>query len=81
MRKRKKPIPRFPKKIGVITASTGAAIRDIITTINRRYKLAEVILIPTLVQGEKAGEDIVKSLEKAKDLDLDVISLVEEGAQ
>ena len=73
--KRKKPIPRFPKKIGVITASTGAAIRDIITTINRRYKLAEVILIPTLVQGEKAGEDIVKSLEKAKDLDLDVIIL------
>ncbi len=72
---RKKPIPRFPKKIGVITASTGAAIRDIITTINRRYKLAEVILIPTLVQGEKAGEDIVKSLEKAKDLDLDVIIL------
>ena len=73
--RRKKPIPRFPKKIGVITASTGAAIRDIITTINRRYKLAEVILIPTLVQGEKAGEDIVKSLEKAKDLDLDVIIL------
>ena len=72
---RKKLIPRFPKKIGVITASTGAAIRDIITTINRRYKLAEVILIPTLVQGEKAGEDIVKSLEKAKDLDLDVIIL------
>ena len=72
---RKKTIPRFPKKIGVITASTGAAIRDIITTINRRYKLAEVILIPTLVQGEKAGEDIVKSLEKAKDLDLDVIIL------
>lgn len=72
---RKKPIPRFPKKIGVITASTGAAIRDIITTINRRHKLAEVILIPTLVQGEKAGEDIVKSLEKAKDLDLDVIIL------
>lgn len=72
---RKKPIPRFPKKIGVITASTGAAIRDIITTINRRYKLAKVILIPTLVQGEKAGEDIVKSLEKAKDLDLDVIIL------
>ena len=73
--KYKKPIPKFPKRIGVITASTGAAIRDIITTINRRYRLAEVILIPTLVQGEKAGEDIVKSLEKAKDLNLDVIIL------
>lgn len=73
--KRKKQIPKYPKKIGVITASTGAAIRDIITTINRRYKLAEIVLIPTLVQGEKAGEDIVKSLEKAKTLDLDVIIL------
>ena len=73
--KHKKPIPKFPKRIGVITASTGAAIRDIITTINRRYRLAEIILIPTLVQGEKAGEDIVSSLEKAKELDLDVIIL------
>lgn len=73
--KYKKSIPKFPKKIGVITASTGAAIRDIITTINRRYRLAEIILIPTLVQGEKAGEDIVSSLNKAKDLDLDVIIL------
>lgn len=72
---RKKQIPKYPKKIGVITASTGAAIRDIITTINRRYKLAEIILIPTLVQGEKAGEDIVKSLDKAQNLDLDVIIL------
>ncbi|MGM9879557.1 MAG: exodeoxyribonuclease VII large subunit [Bacilli bacterium] len=73
--KYKKPIPKFPKRIGVITASTGAAIRDIITTINRRYRLAEIILIPTLVQGERAGEDIVSSLDKAKDLDLDVIIL------
>lgn len=73
--KYKKPIPKFPKRIGVITASTGAAIRDIITTINRRYRLAEIILIPTLVQGERAGEDIVCSLSKAKDLDLDVIIL------
>lgn len=73
--KYKKPIPKFPKRIGVITASTGAAIRDIITTINRRYRLAEIKLIPTLVQGEKAGEDIVSSLNKAKNLDLDVIIL------
>ncbi len=73
--KHKKPIPKFPKRIGVITASTGAAIRDIITTINRRYRLAEIILIPTLVQGERAGEDIVYSLNKAKNLDLDVIIL------
>ena len=71
----KKPIPRFPEKIGVITASTGAAIRDIITTINRRYRLAEVILLPSLVQGEGAKEDIVKNIKLANSLDLDVIIL------
>lgn len=71
----KKPIPKFPKKIGVITASTGAAIRDIITTINRRYNLAEVILFPSLVQGEGAKEDIVKNLLLADTMNLDVIIL------
>ena len=73
--KYKKPIPKFPKKIGVITASTGAAIRDIITTINRRYRLAEVILFPCLVQGENAKEDIVKNLNLADTYNLDVIIL------
>ncbi len=71
----KKPIPKFPKKIGIITASTGAAIRDIITTINRRYKLVELYLFPTLVQGNGAKEDIVKNLKKANNYDLDVIIL------
>lgn len=69
----KKPIPRFPKKIGVITASTGAAIRDIITTINRRYNLAEIILFPSLVQGENAKEDIVKNIKIADSMGLDTI--------
>lgn len=63
--KYKKKIPKFPKKIGVITASTGAAIRDIITTIKRRYPLCEVILFSSLVQGDKAKEDIVKKIELA----------------
>ncbi len=71
----KKPIPKFPKKIGVITASTGAAIRDIITTINRRYKLSEIYLFPTLVQGVNAKDDIVKNIKKANTYDLDVIIL------
>lgn len=71
----KKPIPKFPKKIGVITATTGAAIRDIITTINRRYRLAEIIIFPCLVQGDGAKEDIVKNLTLASDYDLDVIIL------
>ena len=71
----KKPIPKFPKKIGVITASTGAAIKDIITTINRRYRLAEVYLFPSLVQGENAKEDIVKKLKQADSFGCDVIIL------
>ncbi len=50
----KKKIPRIPEKIGVITAPTGAAIRDIISTIKRRWPLSEIILFPALVQGEMA---------------------------
>lgn len=71
----KKPIPKFPKRIGIITAPTGAAIRDIITTINRRYKLVELYIFPSLVQGENAKDDIVKNLERANNYDLDLIIL------
>lgn len=69
----KKPIPRFPKKIGIITAPTGAAIRDILSTIKRRYPLCETILFPALVQGVGAKESIVKQLTLAQEFDLDVI--------
>lgn len=69
----KKPIPRFPKKIGIITAPTGAAIRDILSTIKRRYPLCETILFPSLVQGDEAKFDIVRNIERAQDYDLDVI--------
>ena len=62
---KKKEIPKFPKKIGVVTASTGAAIRDIITTIKRRYPLCEVILFPSLVQGVSAKDDIVSKIKLA----------------
>ncbi len=71
----KKPIPKFPKRIGIITAPTGAAIRDIITTINRRYKLVELYIFPSLVQGENAKDDIVRNLECANNYDLDLIIL------
>ncbi len=54
----KKPIPRFPEKIGVITAPTGAAVRDIINVITRRFPYAEIILYPTLVQGAEASKEI-----------------------
>ncbi len=71
----KKPIPKFPKKIGIITATTGAAIRDIITTINRRYRNVELDIFPCLVQGVGAKEDIVRNLNLANNFDLDVIIL------
>ena len=69
----KKPIPKYPKKIGIITAPTGAAIRDILSTIKRRYPICETILFPALVQGENAKESIVKQINTAQDYDLDVI--------
>lgn len=61
----KKPIPRFPKTVGVVTSPTGAAVRDIIKTIERRYPLCNVILYPAIVQGDKAKDDVVKQINKA----------------
>ena len=69
----KKPIPMFPNKIGIITAPTGAAIRDILSTIKRRWPICETILFPSLVQGKEAALDIVRNIEKTKDFDLDVL--------
>ena len=69
----KVPIPKIPKSVGVITAPTGAVIRDIISTIQRRWPLTEVYLFPALVQGEDAKEDIVRQIEKADSFHLDTI--------
>ena len=69
----KKEIPKLPKRIGVITAPTGAAIRDIISTINRRFPICEVILFPSLVQGKEAKEDIVRNIKLADTYDLDTL--------
>ena len=69
----KRQIPKVPKRVGIITASTGAAIRDIITTIRRRFPICETILFPTLVQGENAKDDIARNIKKAQDYDLDVL--------
>ena len=60
---RKKALPSFPQKIGVLTSPTGAAIRDIINILDRRYPLCEVILYPSLVQGMSAPSDIVRGIE------------------
>ncbi len=69
----KKPIPMYPSKIGIITAPTGAAIKDILSTIKRRFPICETLLFPTLVQGVSAAQDIAKKIELAQNYDLDVL--------
>lgn len=69
----KQKIPVYPKKIGIVTAPTGAAIKDILSTIKRRYPICETILFPCLVQGELAKDDIVRQINKAQEYDLDVL--------
>ena len=69
----KKKIPKIPNRIGVVTAPTGAAIKDIISTIERRWPLAEVFLFPSLVQGEDAKEDIVRQIKRAEEYSLDTL--------
>jgi len=71
--KYKKPLPKLPKKIGIVTASTGAAIRDILSTIKRRYPLAESYLFPCLVQGDNAPKDIVNKIIQADNYGCDVL--------
>ncbi|MEV5112927.1 exodeoxyribonuclease VII large subunit [Vibrio vulnificus] len=61
----KKPIPQYPKSVGVITSPTGAALRDILTTIKRRYPIAGIIVYPALVQGNNAAKSIAKAISMA----------------
>ena len=70
---KKKKIPKVPRKIGIVTASTGAAIKDILTTIKRRFPVCETILFPSLVQGADAARDIVKNIEIANTYDIDTL--------
>ena len=69
----KKPIPRYAKRIGIVTAPTGAAIRDICQISLRRNPYVELVLYPTLVQGENAKFSIVRGIEKLDEMNLDVI--------
>ncbi|RDW21967.1 exodeoxyribonuclease VII large subunit [Oceanobacillus chungangensis] len=64
----KKEIPLFPNHIGVITSPTGAAVRDIITTIKRRYPIVQITVIPVLVQGENAASSIAAAIDLANDI-------------
>lgn len=65
----KKPIPKFPKKIGVATSDMGAAIEDIKNVTKRRYPLCELVIVPTQVQGVQSSPDIVKSIKILDSID------------
>ncbi|WP_155973948.1 exodeoxyribonuclease VII large subunit [Streptococcus ruminantium] len=70
----KQALPRFTKKIGVITSPSGAVIQDIITTVKRRFPGVEIVLYPTKVQGEGAAQEVVANIQKANERgDLDVL--------
>ena len=69
----KRPIPRYAGKVGIVTASTGAAIRDIMNIAKRRNPYVQLILCPAQVQGEKAKYSIVKALERLDSMGLDII--------
>ncbi len=70
---RKRPINIYPKAIGVITAPNGAAVRDIVTNIKRRYPIADIYVFPSLVQGEQAPAMLLKAFKKSQEYDLDTL--------
>ena len=77
---RKRPLPRFPRRIGVVTSPKGAVFRDIVNVIGRRFPLAELVLAPTLVQGEGAAESICQALQAIDEFgDVDLVILARGG--
>ncbi len=64
----KRRIPKFPKRIAVVTSETGAAVQDIINVLSRRWSLCEIMLCPVLVQGENAATDMIKTLDRIYNL-------------
>jgi exodeoxyribonuclease VII large subunit len=77
--KYKKPIPRFPKQVAVLTSATGAAVRDIIHIINRRYPLTKILVYPTTVQGDNAKLEIVENIKKANQNPLNDVIILGRG--
>ena len=76
---RKRPIPEFPRKIGIVTSATGAALRDMLNTLRRRLPLVEVIIAPSPVQGTEAPPALVKSIQSLILQAPDVILLARGG--
>ena len=75
----KKPIPKFPRKIGVVTSPTGAAIQDIRNIVFRRFPSAEIVLYPVLVQGDGAAQQIADAIEYFNQKDLADVLIVGRG--
>ena len=75
----KKNLPTIPKKIGIVTSSTGAALQDILNTLSKRYTLAELVLAPTQVQGEGAALQIVKAIHLLNQLEQPDVIIVARG--
>ena len=76
---RKKTLPAFPKHLALITSPTGAAIRDILQVIGRRFKGLKITLIPALVQGEQAPESLLSALSLSKKISSDVLIITRGG--
>lgn len=75
----KKVIPRYPSTIAIVTSPTGAAVRDVIRTIKRRYDAVDVYIVPATVQGERGSQSIITALQQAADLKPDLIILTRGG--
>ena len=77
---RKRPLPSFPQRLGVVTSPTAAALRDIVNVLRRRYPLVEVVLSPTMVQGDEAPPQIVAAIQVLNQLtDVDAIIVARGG--
>lgn len=76
---RKRELPLLPRRVGVVTSATGAALRDILTVIARRCPITEVLVSPCLVQGEQAPDSIVEALYALYETDVDVIIVARGG--
>ena len=77
--KYKKPLPKYPVRIGVVTAPTGAAIRDIMNILSRRFSYSDILLYPVLVQGENSAQSIVEAINYFNDTDSADVLIVGRG--
>ena len=76
---RKRPLPRFPKRVGVIAGKDSAGLRDIVVNLSNRWPLAELLIIPSLVQGKEAPAALMKAFDQAMEGNLDVLIIARGG--